>query len=51
MRQRQGGESSIRLFHGVYYMIKVLLSLLIELLKKAKGRKGDPTSLARRAMD
>ncbi|MBN2583650.1 MAG: glycosyltransferase family 2 protein [Planctomycetes bacterium] len=51
MRQRQGGESSIRLFHGVYYMIKVLLSLLIELLKKAKGRKGDPTSLARRSMD
>ena len=29
----------------------LLLSLLIELLKKAKGRKGDPTSLARRAMD
>jgi glycosyltransferase involved in cell wall biosynthesis len=51
MRQRQGGESSIRLFHGVYYMIKVLLALFVELLKKAKGRKGDPNSFARRAMD
>ena len=51
MRQRQGGETSIRLFHGLYYMTKVMLSLSIELLKKAKGRKGDPTSLARRAMD
>ena len=51
MRQRQGGETSIGLFHGLYYMVKVMLSLSIELLKKAKGRKGDPTSLARRAMD
>ncbi|NIA21740.1 MAG: glycosyltransferase [Anaerolineaceae bacterium] len=51
MRQRQGGETSIRLFHGLYYMVKVMLSLSIELLKRAKGRKGDPTSLARRAMD
>ncbi len=51
MRQRSGGASSIRLFHGVYYMIKVLLAVGVELLKPPKGRKGVPCSFARRAMD
>ena len=51
MRQRQGGESSIRLVHGAYYMIKVFLAIFVELMKEAKGRKGDPASFARRAMD
>ena len=51
MRQREGGESSIRLTHGAYYMVKVMLAVIVELLKRPKGRKGDPKSFARRAMD
>jgi hypothetical protein len=51
MRQRQGGTSSIKLFDGLYYMVKVFLAVFIELLKKAKGRKGDPASFANRALD
>lgn len=51
MRQRQAGTSSIRLAHGVYYMIKVALAVFVELLKRPKGRKGDRAALARRHMD
>jgi glycosyltransferase involved in cell wall biosynthesis len=34
MRERQHGESSINAFRAVYYMIKVVLAILIDLLKE-----------------
>jgi hypothetical protein len=51
MRERQGGASSIRLGHGLYYMIKVFMAVALDLLKETKGRKGDPTTFPRRALD
>jgi hypothetical protein len=33
MRRRRGGVSSIRLWHGIHYMAKVLLAILMEALK------------------
>ncbi|MBU3759978.1 MAG: glycosyltransferase family 2 protein [Candidatus Omnitrophica bacterium] len=36
MRSRRGGESSIRMFKTLYYMIKVTLAILIDTLKKRK---------------
>jgi hypothetical protein len=51
MRERQGGASSIRLGHGLYYMLKVFLAVALDLLKETKGRKGDPTTFPRRALD
>lgn len=37
MKQRKGGRSSITPFKSVYYMIKVLLAVLIDLMKRSKG--------------
>lgn len=37
MRERQGGASSIRGWSELYYMIKVLLALLMEMLRKRNG--------------
>jgi glycosyltransferase involved in cell wall biosynthesis len=34
MKQREGGKSSITLFASIYYMIKVSLAILIDLLKR-----------------
>lgn len=34
MRERQHGESSINTFRAIYYMIKVVLAILIDLLKE-----------------
>ncbi|NQT24467.1 glycosyltransferase family 2 protein [candidate division KSB1 bacterium] len=34
MRERQHGESSINAFRAIYYMIKVVLAILIDLLKE-----------------
>ncbi len=51
MRERQGGASSIRLGHGLYYMIKVFMAVALGLLKETKGLKGDPTTFPRRALD
>lgn len=34
MRERQGGQSSIRYFATLYYMLKVTLAILIDALKK-----------------
>ena len=34
MRERQGGESSIRYLSTLYYMFKVTLAILIDALKK-----------------
>lgn len=51
MRERQGGTSSIRLGHGLYYMIKVFMAVALDMLKENKGRKGDPTVFPRRTLD
>lgn len=40
MRERQGGVSSISLKKSVYYMIKVTLAILVEILRK-RERKND----------
>jgi len=37
MRERQGGASSINGWRGYYYMIKVILALSIEMLRKRNG--------------
>lgn len=37
MKQRKGGRSSITPFKSIYYMIKVLLAVLIDLIKRSKG--------------
>jgi glycosyltransferase involved in cell wall biosynthesis len=37
MRERQGGRSSIRGWRAYYYMLKVMLSLTIEMLRKRNG--------------
>ncbi len=34
MRERQGGESSIKLWNSIYYMIKVSLAILVENTRK-----------------
>ena len=34
MRARQGGRSSIRLFKGPYYMLKVTVAILIDRLRR-----------------
>lgn len=34
MRERQGGKSSIRFFSSIYYMIKVTVAILTELMRK-----------------
>ena len=41
MAARQSGESSIRLFASVYYMIKVTLAILLASLEKPSGRGGE----------
>ncbi len=33
MRKRQGGESSIRYFKSLYYMIKVTVAIILDMLK------------------
>jgi len=38
MRERQAGSSSITAFRSLYYMVKVLLAILIDMLKRAPGR-------------
>jgi glycosyltransferase involved in cell wall biosynthesis len=38
MRERQSGSSSITAIRSVYYMTKVLLAVLIDMLKKVPGR-------------
>lgn len=40
MRERQGGVSSISLKKSVYYMVKVTLAILVEILRK-RERKND----------
>ena len=37
MQQRKGGRSSITPFRSIYYMIKVLIAVLIDLMKRRKG--------------
>ena len=37
MRPRQGGKSSIRGWRDAYYMLKVLLALLVEMLRRKTG--------------
>lgn len=37
MRERQGGESSIRMGKSVYYMIKVSMAIILESIRKWKG--------------
>ena len=34
MKERQGGQSSIRLQNSIYYMIKVTIAILIENMRK-----------------
>lgn len=41
MRERLGGQSSIRYFATFYYMIKVTLAILIDALKKKTGDKNN----------
>ena len=36
MRERMGGTSSITPLRSAYYMIKVLLAILIDLIKKVR---------------
>jgi glycosyltransferase involved in cell wall biosynthesis len=38
MRERQSGSSSITTARSVYYMLKVLLAILIDMLKRVPGR-------------
>ncbi len=38
MRSRQGGRSSITPLRSVYYMVKVLLAILMELLRRRSDR-------------
>jgi hypothetical protein len=38
MRERQMGSSSITLFRGFYYMVKVLLAIMIDMLRKTPRR-------------
>ena len=35
MRERGGGRSSINAFHSIYYMVKVLLALFVDLFRRA----------------
>ena len=39
MKARQGGESSIKLWDSVYYMIKVSLAIFVECSRKHKENK------------
>lgn len=39
MRERQGGESSIRMGKTVYYMIKVSMAIVLESVRKWKGKR------------
>ena len=39
MRERQGGKSSIRFFSSIYYMIKVNVAILTELMRKIDRKK------------
>lgn len=39
MRERQGGESSIRFWNSVYYMIKVTLAIIIRRISYGVRRK------------
>ena len=39
MRERQGGKSSIRFFSSIYYMIKVTVAILTELMRKIDRKK------------
>ena len=39
MRERQGGVSSINLWKGAYYMVKVTLAVLIEGRAGRRGRR------------
>jgi hypothetical protein len=36
MRERTGGRTSITAARSVYYMVKVLLAVFIDLMKKAR---------------
>lgn len=38
MRERQSGSSSITALRSVYYMLKVLLAILIDMIKRVPGR-------------
>jgi glycosyltransferase involved in cell wall biosynthesis len=38
MRERQAGSSSITAFKSLYYMLKVLLAIFIDMLKRVPGR-------------
>lgn len=40
MQERQGGYSSIRLFHAIYYMVKVILAMIIDIFKPLSRHKG-----------
>ncbi len=40
MQERQGGNSSIRLFHAVYYMVKVILAMIVDIFKPLSQHKG-----------
>ncbi|MFA5088229.1 MAG: glycosyltransferase family 2 protein [Candidatus Omnitrophota bacterium] len=37
MKKRQAGQSSIRYFKTLYYMVKVTFAILLDMLKKKKG--------------
>lgn len=43
MNPRQGGTSSITWARAIYYMVKVILAILIELLRKAPTLHGEKT--------
>jgi glycosyltransferase involved in cell wall biosynthesis len=38
MRERQAGSSSITVLKGLYYMAKVILAIIIDMMKKISGR-------------
>ena len=40
MQERQGGYSSIHLFHAIYYMIKVILAMVMDIFKPLSRNKG-----------
>ncbi|MFU8857396.1 MAG: glycosyltransferase family 2 protein [Deferrisomatales bacterium] len=39
MRERQGGASTITTLRGVYYMVKVVLAICVDMMKPARGGK------------
>jgi hypothetical protein len=45
MRERQGGASTITLLRGIYYVVKVVLTILIDMLKPVhQPRRPQPRS-------